>query len=235
MRNMLPHGKSNNKVNIAAAKLCTSRHANKETAKNCTPTRAFLTYPREVCYFYFAFQLFIVRRWHKKRSSPDPHKPYPRLLLAGGYQPSAAPPHPPPSAATEQTLTFPFVSAYLLHLKGSKKGEGRPKLYRKFTEGKQGENWEWRGCFCFLKERGWNRIKEKSYQHSLCITRQKGQKWHLSTKLSTIVNKLSILIYKVINMQSTPPPSPWRKKLSHADNAEGAEINPRNRRNQREI
>lgn len=39
----------------------------------------------------------------------------------------------------------------------------------------------------------------ESYQHSLCITRQKGQKWHLSTKLSTIVNKLSILINKVIN------------------------------------
>ena len=51
-------------------------------------------------------------------------------------------PHPPPSAATERALTFPFVSAYLLPLKGSKKGEGRPKLYRKFTEGKQGENWE---------------------------------------------------------------------------------------------
>ena len=62
MRNMLPHRKSNNKVNIAAAKLCNSHHANKETAKNRTPTRAFLTYPSEVCYFYFAFQLFIVRR-----------------------------------------------------------------------------------------------------------------------------------------------------------------------------
>ena len=59
---MLPHGKSNNKVNIATAKLCTSRHANKKTPQNRFPTHAFLTYPREVCYFYFAFQLFIVRR-----------------------------------------------------------------------------------------------------------------------------------------------------------------------------
>ena len=120
MRNMLPHRKSNNNVN-AAAKLCTSRHANKETAKNCTPSAAFLTYPRAVCKLHLSFTLFVVHHWHKKQGL-----------------------HRLPQAP-------------------------------------------------------------KSYQHSLCITRQKGQKWHLSTKLSTIVNKLSILINKVIN---TPPIQP---------------------------
>ena len=57
---MLPHGKSNNKVNIAAAKLCTSRHANKETPQNRIPTHAFLTYTREVCKLHLSFTLFVV-------------------------------------------------------------------------------------------------------------------------------------------------------------------------------